>query len=192
MSKIEDRLWTDLMREPGANLTLAIRQPSITRRSSRASLAACGALGLIAAIVAVLLLTTGTRTTPAYAVTVNGDGSVALTINELIGVSGANEQLAELGIPVVVAKIEAECVATGQVVEAPSANQNIVEVKKVGDGLAGLRWIIHPNEIPAGDSVQVTTRYANDGRPGSVGVAGSWAVFRGDAPDCRRPESSGP
>lgn len=194
MSKIEDMLWADLMREPDAELTLTIRQPPAKlRRSPRTSLVAGGGVALLGAILAVLLMTAGTRTTPAYAVTLNGDGSVTLTLNELLGVDGANEQLSKLNIPVVVAKVEPGCATTGEVVESASAQQHdIVEVKRVGNGFGGLRWIIHPSAIPPGDTVQISARYTNDGKLEPVGVAGAWGIFRGRAPICRPPESSSP
>jgi hypothetical protein len=200
MSKIEDRLWADLGREPGAELTLAVRQPpSDRRRSSRTSLAAGGALALIGAILAALFVTAGTRNTPAYAVTMNGDGSVTLTLNEVLGVSGANEQLARLGVRAVVAKMEPGCTATGEVVESASSQQHIVEPEKQGEGVGGLRVVIHPNAIPSGDTVQISVQYANDGKPVATiggqavyGFAGSWGIYRGRAPMCRPPESSLP
>jgi hypothetical protein len=192
MSQIENTLWADLMREPGADVTLAVRQPPARpRRSSRASLAAGGGAALIAAILAVLLLTAGTHTTPAYAVALNGDGSVTLTLNELLGVSGANEELSKLGIPVVIARVEPGCTATGEAIES-SPPHEIVEATRVGNGFGGLRWIIRPGAIPPGDTVQVSAQYTNDGKSEPVGVAGAWGLFRGRAPNCRAPESGAP
>ena len=194
MGKIEDTLWADLKREPVADLTLAIRQPPPKlHRLPQASLAAGGGLALIGAILAVLLMTAGTHTTPAYAVTLNGDGSVTLTLNELLGVSGANEELSKLDIPVVVAKVEPGCAATGEVVESASLQQHdIVEVKRVANGFGGLRWDIHPSAIPPGDTVQVSALYTYNDKPQPVGVAGAWGIFRGRAPTCRPPVSSTP
>jgi hypothetical protein len=192
MSQIENRLWVDLMDEPGADLACAVRQPpEAPRRSSRVSVAAGGGIVLIAAIVAVLLLTAGARTTPAYAVALNGDGSITLTLNELLGVSGANEELSTLGIPVVIAKVEPGCTASEEAIES-SPPHDIVEATRVANGFGGLRWIIRPGAIPQGDTVQVSAQYTNDGKSEPVGVAGAWGLFRGRAPSCRAPESGTP
>ena len=175
------------------------RQPvAKLHRPPRVAVAAGGALALITAIVAVVLGTAGSRATPAYAVTRNADGSVTLTVTELVGVRGANEQLARLGVPVVVARLEPGCTATGEVVESSSPQEHdIVEIEKPG-GPGGQRWVIHPRAIPAGDTVQIWARYANEGKPVTIdgrtgyAVAGGSTIFRGPAPTCVRPETSGP
>jgi hypothetical protein len=191
MTKLQDSLFADLMAEPGAEAVASIRQPPRKKRRPRLRTMSATAGALVAALATVLLLSAGDPATPAYAVTVNGDGSVALTVNELVGVDEANQRLAKLGIPVVVARVEASCAATGQIVELPASDESLVENKKTGDGLQGLEWVIHPRQLPEGDTIQVTAQIVNAGTSGRAEIAGGWAVYRGTAPACRRP-TSGP
>jgi hypothetical protein len=198
MTDIEDRLWEQLVREPGAELALAVQRPLARSRVSRqASITAGGALAVtIGVIVAMLFLTAGTKTTPAYAVIQNADGSVTLTLNELLGVSAANEQLARLGVRATVAKVEASCTATGEAVPFPastlSPQKQIVETEKRTEGLSGLAWIIRPNAIPAGDTVLIAVQPANGGNPVTTvngravsAISGTIGLYHGNAPTCR-------
>ncbi len=199
MSKIEDRLWTDLVAEPQAESALSARQPLPMRgHSRRVALAATG-LVLTGLIVTMALATGGTQTTPAYAVTVNANGSVRVTLNEVLGVSGANEQLASLGVRARIARVEAGCTETAENAIPPGDISNgripmMVEPQKVGEGLAGLDWVIHPDAIPQGDTVLITAQLANAGRPVATyqgkaisAVGSSVSLYRGAAPTCRPP-----
>jgi len=201
MTKIEDRLWADLIQEPGASRALAAAQPLRRRRSSRRAPLAAGALVLLVAIVAAAItLTAGTSTTPAYAVTVNPDGSVSVTLTEVLGVSGANEALARLGVRARIAQIEAGCTQTGEKARlvpgdaAHEQQEQIVEPQKDGEGLAGINMIIHPDAIPPGDTALITAQLDDSGRPvatfhGKPVSAASWTVglYRGAAPTCQPP-----
>jgi hypothetical protein len=176
---------------------IPVLQPSSRpRRSRRTSFAAAGGLALIGAIVAVVWLTASTSTTPAYAVTVNGDGSVTLTLNEVIGASSANEQLAKLGVRAVIAKVEPGCTATGEAVPIPSSTfsqqERMVETEKPREGLSGLVWVIHPSAIPPGDTVLITVQLVNGGNPVATfngraisALSGSIGLYHGSAPACR-------
>lgn len=198
MANIEDKLWTRLIATPDADAALATRQPpSVRRRSPRAPLAA-GGVAIAGLIVAAALTTGGTGTTPAYAVTVNPNGLVSVTLNEVLGVSGANEQLKRLGVRARIAKIEAGCAATGDVVAPgdPSHEQisRMVEPQKIAKGLAGLDWVIHPEAIPPGDTLLITAQLANEGRPVAkyhgkeiTAVASGSSLYRGAAPACQPP-----
>ena len=177
---------------------IPVLQPSgRPRRSRRTSFAAAGGLALVGAIIAVVWLTASTSTTPAYAVTVNGDGSVTLTLNEVIGTSGANKQLAKLGVRAVIAKVEPGCTAaTGAALPIPSSTlsrqERMVETEKPREGLSGLVWVIHPNAIPPGDTVLITVHLVNGGNPVAMfngravsALAGSIGLYHGSAPACR-------
>jgi hypothetical protein len=199
MSKIEDRLWADLIREPGADRALAATQPLRRGRSLRRAPLAAGTLVLFAAIVATAVtLTASTSTTPAYAVTLNPDGSVSVTLTEVIGVSGVNEALARLGVRVRFAHIEADCTQTGEKARlapgraAHEQQEQIVEPQKDGEGLAGINMIIHPDAIPQGDTALIAAQLDDSGRPvatshGRPVSAASWTVglYRGAAPTCQ-------
>ncbi len=201
MTKIDERLWADLIQEPGANRALAAAQPPRRRRSPRRAPLAAGALVLFAAIVAAAMtLTAGTSTTPAYAVTVNPDGSVSVTLTEVLGVSGANEALARLGVRARIAKVQAGCTQTGEKVRlepgaaAHEQQELIVEPQKNGEGLAGINMIIHPDAIPQGDTALITAQLDDGGRPVAVphgkpvsAVAWTVGLYRGAAPTCQPP-----
>lgn len=77
-------------------------------RQRRTALAA-GGLASAGAVVALALTLTAGSSTPAFAVVVHHDGSVTLTVNELIGVGPANARLAELGVRARLARREPSC-----------------------------------------------------------------------------------
>ncbi len=199
MSTIEDRLWTDLLGEAEADRALAARQPPPRRRSLRGIRLAVGS-AIILGVTIALALTGGTSTTPAYGVAVNADGSVTLTLNEVIGVSGANEALERLGVRARIARIESGCIQTAEPIHGPPGEQSnqqlqqMVESQKAGEGLSGLEWVIHPHAIPPGDTVLITAQLANEGRPVATyhgkaisAVGSSLGLYRGAAPTCQPP-----
>jgi hypothetical protein len=189
MSSIEQRLWLDLMRAPAAARALAARQPPAMRRR-RAPLLA-GGLALIGVLLAAALtLTAGSGTTPAYAVTVNSDGSISLKLNEVVGVRGANEALARLGVRARVAQIETGCTQTGEI-DRPREPQLFVEPRKgVGKGFAGIELVIHAGAIPRGDTLLVTAQLnppVDYHGKATSSVSSTWGLYRGAAPTCRPP-----
>ncbi len=193
------RLSTDAGRAGASYAVGAQRAPSSARNPSRREdgrptmgrgqlLAIAGAaLCLAAVIVAIAALGSGgSSPDAAYAVTQNPDGTVTLTLSEVLGVEPANEQLAKLGIPVVVAKIEPGCEERGETVRpsAPRFNE-MIEPAKAGPGLAGLTWIIHPSLIPSGDTMRLSVQLDPVSQIPAVGAG--MALFRGRAPKCSRP-----
>jgi hypothetical protein len=96
MADFTDRLWRDLVREHGDDLTRMHR--SAPRRPRRRMLAAAAA-GLAAAGTA-LVVALGTSGTPAFAVDRHPDGRVTVTIYRIAGIRGANARLEALGIRV--------------------------------------------------------------------------------------------
>jgi hypothetical protein len=189
MSKIEDRLWIDLLGQPEADRALAARQPSGGRKPARRTPLAVGGLVLVGALLAaVLMLTGGTSTTPAYAVALNPDGSVTLTLNEVLGVKGANQALKRLGVRVRIARIVAGCTATAEPIHGsgePTYEQlrGMVEPLRTGEGA----WIIHPDKIPQGDTILITAQL---GKPvifhgkTVTGVGSSIGLYHGTPPTC--------
>jgi hypothetical protein len=185
MSKFEDRLWSDLVREHGSELAPAT-PPAPYAGKSGAPLAA-GALALaIALIAAILIFTAGGRTTQAYAVTSNADGTVTVTIRQLVGVSGANAKLAKLGVPVTVATVRADCaVARHPTHMPPSLFPRVAHPTKV-DGTVGMK--IDPSLIPTGDTLRLAAEQIGSGTPASFAL--QIALYRGPAPTCVRPSEN--
>ncbi len=198
MSSFEDRLWSELVREHGETLALAgARRSPRPRRSWRAPLAAGGVV-LTAAIVAGALLLTASTSPPAYAVVVNPDGSVTLTIDELIGVKAANAQLARLGVRVRVAVVEAGCAAKGVHARFPALlpfgmqrepveERRMVRPVKTRPGFGGIGMVIRPGAIPPGDTLLLTARRLSTGRHAGAPVHAvglTMGLYRGPAPAC--------
>jgi hypothetical protein len=99
MSKFTDNLWRDLAREHGPTLALADRpEPGRAPLLRRPRVLAGSTLGL-AGVGTVLVFALGAAgSTPAYAVTTNGDGSVLVTINQNSALPQANAKLTAMGI----------------------------------------------------------------------------------------------
>lgn len=203
MSKIEDRLWSELVREHATELELASPAPTHRQRRVRRSSLAIGGLGLAGAITAATLALTAATSPPAFALTQNADSTVTLTINELVGVTGANEQLAKLGISAHVARIEAGCTATGQPTDPTGEPLETTPLEQDGilqsvpaEGIAS--WRINPSAIPAGDTLSLLATQRElvvhgGPAPGSRITAQSFgaALYRGQAPACYPPPQEG-
>lgn len=98
MTRFTDHLWSDLAREHGATLAHTDRpEPGRAHLLRRPRVIAGSMLGL-AGVGTTLVLTLGTSSLPAYAVTTNGDGSVLVTINQVTALPQANAKLTAMGI----------------------------------------------------------------------------------------------
>jgi hypothetical protein len=99
MTKFTDHLWRDLAGEHGATLALAARPaPGRAPLLRRPRVLAGSTLGLAGVGTALVLTLGAASTTPAYAVTTNGDGSVQVTINQNSALPQANAKLTAMGI----------------------------------------------------------------------------------------------
>jgi hypothetical protein len=215
MSSFEDRLWSELVREHGQTLAGAGARPSsppwrsssrprrlprprgLQRlpRSWRGPLAAVAA-ALTAALAIGVLALTANSAAPAYAVVVNRDGSVTLTIDQLIGVRAANARLAALGVPARAAIVEAGCAAKGVRVRFPPRGPRnglpepwiagMLRPEKSHPGFGGLGMVIRPAGIPRGDTLLLTARWLDSTHAGAAihAVGLSFGLFRGPAPSC--------
>lgn len=186
MSRFEDRLWAELVEQHGALLTepAAAGVPArAARRRSRWTPAAAGALALAAALVALVIGLGHGGGTSAYAIVTNPDGTVTVTINELVGVEPANQRLQELGVPVAIPPIEQGCLTTrAELRDArvpPDRARGIFE--PTGHGMASLR--IDPGAIPPGDTLLLSAREV---RRGVIWLRG--LVIEGPPPACVAPE----
>jgi hypothetical protein len=175
MSKFEDRLWSDLVRRQSSTAG----ERAMTNHQGRAGrlrtayLMVAGVTSVGAAVAASFMLGIG-GATPAFAVAANSDGTVTVTLNELVGVGGANAQLEKLGVAVRVAKVEANC-------SAPIPSQTGANVKQASEAAtisAQGTATVHPASIPAGDTIVLTAQEI-EGH-----VSEGIAVVRGGAPSC--------
>ncbi len=185
MSKFEDRLWSELVREHGAELAGG-EAPLRRRRLRGAPLAAGGLLFIGALGAAALILTASGGPQAAFAVTENPDGSVTLTIDEIIGVSAANAELAKLGVRVRVRRVERGCTAVGVPDGSHRAQvMKTVQMSKLANGFAHIEWIINPRAIPPGDTLGLSAQRVQHG---SVHAAATGIeLYRGPAPVCVGP-----
>jgi hypothetical protein len=99
MSKFTDHLWRDLVQEHGGTLMHAGRpEPGRASLLRSPRVLAGSTLALAGAGTALVLALGAASSTPAYAVTTNGDGSVLVTINQNSALPQANAKLAAMGI----------------------------------------------------------------------------------------------
>jgi hypothetical protein len=104
MSKFTEHLWSDLVQDHGATLASADRTDSARAGRSgllrRPRILAGGSLGLAGIGAALVLILGGTAaTTPAFAITKSGDGSVLVKLNYLkdLNLPQVNRRLTQLG-----------------------------------------------------------------------------------------------
>lgn len=165
------------------------RGAPLTRRSSRSrSVATAAALTLVAAVVALALVFAGGSGPPAYAVVVNANGTVTVTLTELIGVDGANAELARLGVRVRIEKVEANCrPMVRKPLSAGLSIPNIVEIRKVPGGrLSDIQWTIHPDAIPEDDTLAISARLLRSVKPRIHAAGVDIGLYRDPAPRCVR------
>jgi hypothetical protein len=186
MSRFEDRLWDELVEQHGAllaeaPLTITPARAGAEVRGRRRRLAPLATLGLAlaAALAALVIGLSSGGGTPAYAVLSNPDGTITVTIRELVGVKGADEKLASLGVPVRVVRSEAGCqIRPGEYDSARISPPLLQRISKLA-GPAGSGVVIAPSAIPAGDTVVIGARELG---PGAVGL--QTAIYHGMIPPC--------
>jgi hypothetical protein len=100
MSRYQDHLWSDLVREHGATLAQADRSGSSRRRLRLPSVVAGSTLGIASVATALVLVLGGSTAAPAFAVTQNNDGSVLVTLNSVgdQNLPEVNAKLASMGL----------------------------------------------------------------------------------------------
>jgi hypothetical protein len=184
MPRFEDRLWNELVEQHGALLAeTPAPVPSRRRLRRRAPIAAI-ALALAAALVALLIgLGKGGGGASAYAVVTNPDGTVTVTIDELVGVEPANQRLQELGVPVRIPPVQPGCPTRRTDLQPahlpPDRTRDIFEPTG-GHGTSSLT--IDPAAIPPGDTLVLR---AHELRHGVVALRA--LVMEGAAPSCLAP-----
>ena len=112
MTAFDDTLWERLVAEHEADRVTLDAPP---QRAGRRPLLVGGGVAAIAgvAVAAVLAIHAGTSAPPAYALTVNADGSVSVTVHELASaIPQLNAEFARRGINETVVPVTADCPAT--------------------------------------------------------------------------------
>lgn len=159
MSTFEDQLWSQLVRERGEQMGAAPRAAAAlatsvtatspaTRRTPglrRPALLTGSALGIAGlATAGVFALSSAS---PAFAVTKNSDGTVAISLSDLSDLSALNQKLAQDGVPVTAVPISTSCSATatinnpsGDSGPASQAHQDTTDFVT-----------IDPSQIPSGE-----------------------------------------
>jgi hypothetical protein len=124
--------------------------------------------------------------TPAYAVVQHRDGTVTITIRQLVGVEGADARLAQLGVPVRTVALETGCATKrGEFTIVPMSSQLYERIRRV-HGIAGAQeFTITPDAIPAGDTLLLAAHRIGHGL-----IAMETALYRGPAPPCLALRSS--
>ena len=193
MTEFEDRLIEDLLNEHGSALAVLDR-PAPRRRSHRPLWIGTGAAVAVAGAVAVGLTLTGAGDAPAYAVTQNANGTVTLSVTKVVGITGANDELRRLHLPVVIAPLDDSCQyqwAQESSMAAILTHMNPTTV----DGVHQLTFAL--DRIPAGDTLVVSVGPLSRNSPllppdgkGSMVVVSGLAVGR--PPTCSDAASAAP
>jgi hypothetical protein len=177
MSKFTDRLWSELVRDHGAELAQVTRKPPHRFRKPRI-LAGTGA-GVAAAGTAAALLLGAASTSPAFAVTRNHDGSVTVTITRLGSISGANQRLRALGYRAQLVQVAASCSGRVAQVGGEPWTAKVTPALARAASHVSVHARFDPRQIPA-RRMLVIAAWAR-GRRISVAPA---HLVRGAAPDC--------
>lgn len=170
MSKFEDHLWREFVRERGDALT-QMRQPMPTHRRVRPRLMVGVGLGLACAGGVVAILLGATTASPAFAVTRNHDGTVTISITRSSGIAGANARLHKLGIRAsVMSRAPLGCTPT---ISHPPGTQSTSAPSQDTREIANAHWTINPRKIPQDSTLALTPPPAppgqNSGNGGSNG-----------------------
>jgi len=160
MSNFEDQLWSQLVRERGEQMRAApeataalgssvtatrppTRRGPRLRRPALLTGSALGIAGLATAGVFAL-----TSSSPAFAVTKNPDGTVAITLSDLSSLPALNQKLAQDGVPVTAVPISTSCSATGAITNL--SGESTPSISASGQETTDV-VTIDPSQIPSGE-----------------------------------------
>lgn len=173
MGSFEDQLWTDLEREHGPTLAFAQRAAPPRGRGRPAVLTALGAFGLVGVATALAVTLTATGASPAFAVTQNGDGSVTVTIGQIEGVTGANAELARLGVRARAVTAEPHCASTLVPVN------HVIGGGALRPGPGQDAITVLPSAIPPSDTLVLVAEQVSGNRTALAAI-----MVNGPAPTC--------
>jgi hypothetical protein len=148
------------------------RRPRSKIRRSRGPRAISAALVGAVVAAAVAVITFGQSTAPSFAVTLEPNHSVRVTLYELSGASGANARLKELGVHAVIVPIRSSCTTHVALTylgisEKPAPTIHLI-----------------PNEIRAGTTIVLAAK-----RIGTNHVEMAFGRVSGRPPSCVKPGS---
>ncbi len=162
MSEFEDKLWLEVVREHGQDLTRARRPVRRHRRATSSQLLAGTTVGAAAAATAAALLFGASTSPPAFAVTRNPDGTVTINLMQRSGIAGANEKLAAMGV------------------RARIAVGTKTPPKLACPGGAAPTITFDPASIPTREEVVITPGAGNAAAPKGGGNSGAGATGSGN------------
>jgi hypothetical protein len=179
MAKFEDQLFEDLMRNHGAALEVVPERVAAGRRRVGRALGVGGAaLGVAGAVALTGTLFTG-GAPAAYAVTKGDDGVVTVSITDIGGVTGANEELRRLGVRAVAVPVRDGCVEMSRLpVDTAARGTGVTPTVGEAGGLAAGSMTFDGDDIPEGDTLLLAAVQS----PTSVSLGA--ALIKGDAPEC--------
>ncbi|HEY5429490.1 MAG TPA: hypothetical protein VIK04_10265 [Solirubrobacteraceae bacterium] len=112
MGTFEEGLWARLVQEQRADQVVLSPRPR--RRGARPVVLSAGAAVAAATLAVVLGLSVTASTPPAYALALNSDGSVTVTIHDLTtAIPALNAKFAQMGIDETVIPVQAGCSTPG-------------------------------------------------------------------------------
>ncbi|MBO0802760.1 MAG: hypothetical protein J2P25_06755 [Nocardiopsaceae bacterium] len=187
MTKFEDQLYDDLMREHGPALA-SIRVPEASRRhvAPRRVLVAVGAGGVaVAATVGVLASGSGTGGgSPAYALTANPNGTIDLAVYQASGIAQANKKLRQLGDDdVVVVPVRPGCPGINSL--RPPAVPPKGRISVQGSESADGSITVNAGGVPRGDILVVAVETFRHGKDRAS--TGASRLTSPPAPSCVSP-----
>jgi hypothetical protein len=162
MTKFEDQLFDDLMREHGSTLTNARRPAPRRRVATRRALLAAGGGGVALAAAAGVLVATAGGTTPAYALTTHSNGTITLAVYQKSGIAAANAKLHALGDQVYVVPVGAGCPSISSL-PGPAVPLNGKHLSVQSTTSAGGSVTVDAKGIPAGDILVVAVQTTSNG-----------------------------
>lgn len=177
MAKFEDQLFDDLMRSHGSALDAVPDRPASGRRGIGRTLGVGGTVLGVAGVIGLTgtLLTGGAPA--AYAVTKGADGVVTVSITDITGVTGANEELRRLGVRAVAVPMRDGCVSLADLpVDTDSRGTGVTSVESVDGGTGSLTF--DADVIPEGDTLLLAATQS------STSISLAAALIKGSAPEC--------
>ncbi|MFD0206659.1 MULTISPECIES: hypothetical protein [Saccharothrix] len=178
MAKFEDQLFEDLMRSHGSALDTVPERPASGRRGVGRVVGIGGTALGVAGVIAL----TGTVLTgggpAAYAVTKGPDGVVTVSISDITGVTGANEELRRLGVRAVAVPMRDGCVDLADLPTDTGSEGTVGSATMDSVGEGGGSMTFDADAIPGGDTLLLAATQS------STSVSLAAALIKGPAPEC--------